>query len=208
MENIDIAEALKREIGSGAILPGERLVEAQLCKRFAAGRGKIRDALKRLEHEGYIKITPYAGASAAVFTQKDVEQIYDLMGVLEGLSMLVATPTLSDEDIGRIESIIDQMESTEDKTEFFRLNDQFHNLLSSLGENATLINFMEMLRGRARVMGLKSLHNPAQVNASIKDHRKIFEAIKALKSTSVEKLIRSHYLKSKKRLIRYLNKTL
>ena len=208
MESSYIENTLKRKIGSGAIKQGERLVENQLCKQFGVGRGKIREALKRLEHEGFVKITPYVGAMVTEFSQKDIEQIYDLMGVLEGLSMLVTTVMLHDNDVQKIESIVEQMESTGDQSEFFQLNKQFHSLLSSLGDNPTLNSFMEVLRGRALVMGLQSLYNPEQIKASILEHRKILKAIKEAKPQRVEKLIRDHYLKAKNRYIRYLNKTL
>jgi len=77
-----------------------------------------------------------------------------------------------------------------------------------MGDNPTLQRIMQLLRGRAMVMGLQSLYNPEHSKASVREHQKIVEAIRDRKPEKVEKLIRDHYLKAKKRFLRYLNSSL
>jgi len=117
-----IIDALKKDIIRGKFTPGERLVESQLCQIFDTGRGRIREALKALESDGFVEITPHVGASVMEFSQRDIEQISDLIGVVEGLAVRVATPQLSDERIEALAQIVNQMETTKDKAEFFQLN--------------------------------------------------------------------------------------
>lgn len=208
MNTEDIANILRTEIGSAQIAPGERLVEAQLCKRFGVGRGKIREALRQLEYDLCVKITPHVGAEVREITQKDIEQAYDLMGVLEGLSIRVGTPGLSDEDIQKIEAYVQQMEASDNPVDFFRSNFNFHKFLASLSENSHLDAFMRILRTQAYRFGLHGMYNPEQMQASIREHKKILEAIKERKGQKAEKLTRDHFLNAKKRLIRYINKSL
>ena len=120
MNTEDIVNILRTEIGNARIAPGERLVEAHLCERFGVGRGKVRDALRQLELEFSAKITPNVGAEVREFSQKNIEHTYDLMGAIEGLSVRVATPGLSDDDIKEIESLIYEMESSDDSAVFFK----------------------------------------------------------------------------------------
>ena len=62
MKHQEIADILKEEITSGVFSPGQRLVEAQLGERFALTSYKIRQALRKLEAEGFVKVIPNVGA--------------------------------------------------------------------------------------------------------------------------------------------------
>jgi DNA-binding GntR family transcriptional regulator len=204
----EIAEDLKKAIARGVFSPGQRLTEAALCKRYEVGRSLVRDALRHLEQEGFISINPHVGAVVTELSQKDVEQIYDLMGTLEGLAMRVATPIISNKQILKIERIVQRMEATTNIFRFFQYNWEFHNVMVQLSENDRLIKLMNNLRAQAHRLSLRSFYNPGQIRASLIEHRKILEAIKETDPLKVEKLIREHYLRSKNRLIKYLSRSL
>ncbi len=208
MNTEDIVKFLRNEIGSATIAAGERLVEAQLCNRFGVGRGKVREALRQLEHELYVKITPNVGAEVRAISQKDIEQIYDLMGVLEGLSVRVGTPALSEADIAKIQSLILKMESSDAPEVFFQLNVEFHTFLTYLSGNPYIKSFLHILRPQAYRMAFRGMDNPVQIKACIGEHKKIVDAIIARNPQKAEKLVRDHFLKAKKRLIQYINKSL
>jgi DNA-binding GntR family transcriptional regulator len=208
MTNRDITEELRNAIANETYPAAQRLVETQLCRRYGVGRSRIREALRRLEQEGFVKITPFAGAVVAEFTQKDIEQIYDLMGVLEGLSMRVATPMLGSAEIAHIAELIEKMENAQNPALFFKSNLEFHQYLAELGGNQHLIKFMRILRPLALRMGLKSTYNPMQLRSSLREHRKILSAIQELNAPKVEKLIREHYLNAKQRLIKFINRAI
>jgi DNA-binding GntR family transcriptional regulator len=204
----EITEDLKNFIARGMFGPGQRLVEATLCKRYKVGRSLVREALRHLEQEGFVRINPHAGAVVTELSQKDVEQIYDLMGVLEGLAMQVTTPIISGKEISKIERFVEKMEGTSNPSTFFQYNFEFHAFLDHLSGNERLIKFMKNLRAQASRIGLRSVYNPGQMRASLREHRKILEAIKEIKPLKVENLIRDHYLQSKNRLIKHLNRSL
>lgn len=205
----DVVEFIKDAVIRGKIAPGERIVEAQICRDLKVGRSHVREALRHLEQEEFIEIIPHAGAVVKELSQKDVAQIYDLMGVLEGLSMRIATPNISDEEIERIESLANAMEKNVDnKFKLFNANFEFHQRLTALGGNTRLIAFMNRIREQTHRMGLQSFYNTEQIQASIIEHREIVNAVKERDPVKVENLIRNHYLTSKNRLIRYINNTL
>jgi DNA-binding GntR family transcriptional regulator len=207
-ERQKIVEDLKARIASGAFKPGQRLVEIHLSNVLGVTRGKIREALRKLEQDGFVEIIPNVGARVAEFSQKDIEHIYDLMSVVEGLAVRVITPFLTDEQLKRIEALIDKVEAAHKPTQFFELNNEFHSFLITLSENDHLIRLTENFMFRIRCLNLQCLFSPGQMAASVKEHRKIFEAIKERKAVKAEQLMRNHLLCAKNRLIKFINKSL
>jgi DNA-binding GntR family transcriptional regulator len=207
-ERQKIVEELKAGIASGTLKPGQRLVEVHLSKVFGVTRSKIREALKKLEQDGFVKIIPNVGARVAEFSQKDIENIYDLMSVLEGLAVRVITPFLTDEQLKKIEALIHKVEAAHKPTQFFEVNNELHSFLIALSENDDLIKLADNFMFRIRCLNLQCLFSPGQMAAGVKEHRKIFEAIKERKAVKAEQLMRNHLLCAKNRLIKYINKSL
>jgi DNA-binding GntR family transcriptional regulator len=203
-----IVKDLKKEIARGKMEPGQRLTEVSLCEKYKVGRSKVREALRRLEAEGFVQIIPNTGAVVKELAQKDIEQIYDLMGVLEGLAVRVAAPLVSQNDIDQIEEFVEKMEEAENEYDFFYWNFRFHSFLDSLSQNERLIKYNENLRDQAARISLRSIYNPGQVRASFREHRNIVDAIKERNPVKAEKAIREHYLRSKDRLIKYFSRSL
>jgi len=208
MKRQQIVEILKEEITNGTLSPGQRLVEAQLSDRFALTSYKIRQALRQLEADGFVKVIPNVGAMVSELSQKDIEHSYDLMAALEGLSVREATPFITPQHIKKLELLIDKMERIEDPLLFYKLNDEFHSMVSSLSENERLIQIADNLRIHLRRFGSEVFYNPIQRAASRKEHRRIFEAIKEAQPAKAERLVRDHYLKTKNCHIRAACKSL
>jgi len=208
MKREKVIEDLENAIARRIYEPGGRLVEAQLCKRYRVGRTIIREVLRRLEQDGFVKITPNSGASVSELSQKEIENIYDLMGTLEGLAMRIATPSLGKKEVDTIEKFIKKMGALNNPYHLYENNFKFHCFMDSLSENERLIKFIRNLRAQAMRISLRSFYNPGQVKESKKEHQEIFEAIKEGDPIKVENSIRNHYLQSKNRLFKYLNKSL
>lgn len=201
----EIVEDLKA--GMATLKPGQRLVELHLCKRFGVKRNKVREALRQLEQDGFVKIIPHVGAIVAELSQKDIEHTYDLLGVLEGLAARAATPSITAQHLENIDVLIKKMEAADKSSMFFDYNKEFHSFLTSLSENDRLIRLAENLRDHVRCFYFRGFYRP-HIKAASNEHQKIVEAIKDMKPVKVEQLIRAHYLNSKNRFIKYMNKSL
>jgi DNA-binding GntR family transcriptional regulator len=202
----EIVDNLKSWITT--LKPNQRLVEISLCERFGIKRSMVREALRQLEHDGFVKIIPHVGAIVNGLSQKDIENTYDLIGVLEGLAARVATPTITSQHLEMIEALINKMQVAENAPLFFDYNKEFHSFLTSLCEIDRLIKFAENLRDQIWRFYLRGLYHSDQIQRANNEHRKIFEAIKMMKPLKVEMFVRDHYLRSKNRLIKYMNKSL
>lgn len=207
-EQQKILEGLKAGIASGRFKSGQRLVEIPLTKTLGVTRGKIREALRKLEQDGFVEIIPNVGARVAEFSQRDIEHIYDLMSVLEGLAVRVITPFLTEEQLKRIEVLVNKVEASRKPTHFFEMNNEFHSFLIKLSENHHLIRLTENFMVRIKYLNLQCLFSPGQMAASVKEHRKILQAMKKRKAVKAERLMRNHLLSAKNRLIKFINKSL
>ena len=178
LEKEDIIKIIKNNIISGKWEPTERIIELKLSKELNCPRAKVREGLRQLEQEGFVNIIPNVGTVVSKLSRKDIVQIYDLMGVLEGLSIRVATPFVSKTTLEQIEILVVKVE--EKKNDPFLMsqnNFKFHVFLTELCGNKRLIQFMENIRLQTHRMRLQPFFAEEQVEATIKEHRKILKAI-------------------------------
>src|SRR5438445_2952171 len=81
---VDIAyEALSEAITSGALLPGTRLREAALARHFTISTTPVREALRRLDREGLVRLSPNRGAIVAEFDLREILDLFEIREVLE-----------------------------------------------------------------------------------------------------------------------------
>lgn len=204
----EVTDGLRRAIASGERRPGKRLVEAELCEFFGVKRSMIRQALQKLAHEGFVRITSNVGASVAEFSRDDIEQVYDLLSVLEGLAVRLATTFVTDTDLSKIEELLKRMEGADTQHAFSQFNNEFHVLFCALSGNKRLISLTDNLRLSRSAFGYQSFFVPRQTAISKDEHRKIYQAIKANKPIEAERLMRDHLINAKNLLVKWLYRSL
>src|SRR5579864_7510094 len=93
-----VADCLRKEIASGALRPGTRIVEGTWAREFGVAQGSIREAINLLAQDGFV--TKAAGRSARVvsLSEQDVLHIFELRGVLEGLAARLLAETRAHTD--------------------------------------------------------------------------------------------------------------
>lgn len=126
-----VVRMLREDILEGVLAPGERLLENTLCEGYGVSRTVVREALRQLESESLITMLPGRGPIVTVLTRHDIESLYAVRRVLEGLAAELfaheATPTQA----GRMRALIASMEDRylrgtvesreESKEEFYTL---------------------------------------------------------------------------------------
>ena len=83
---------LRDEILSGALEPGERLIEEQICQRFSISRAPLREALRLLAQQGLVEHLPRRGARVATWSEEDIRQLFEIRAVLERHAVTTALP--------------------------------------------------------------------------------------------------------------------
>jgi DNA-binding GntR family transcriptional regulator len=79
-------EAVRNRISEGTLRPGDALPEAKLAQDLGMSRSPIRDALRRLSHDGLVNFVPKKGYFVESLSSQDIADIYDLREVIEGLA--------------------------------------------------------------------------------------------------------------------------
>jgi DNA-binding GntR family transcriptional regulator len=83
---------LRSEILSGALAPGERLVEEHLTRRFGTSRAPLREALRLLGQQGLVEHLPRRGVRVAELSDRDIDELFSLRDVLEQFAMRIVLP--------------------------------------------------------------------------------------------------------------------
>ena len=92
----NLAERLRAEIVSGSLAPGQRIVEGKWATRFGVAQGSVREAINILTQEGFISKESGRSARVMHLSERDVANIYDLRGSIEGLAARLAAEAQPD----------------------------------------------------------------------------------------------------------------
>ena len=77
-----LADAIRERIMAGDLAPGERLIERDLVERYEVGRGTVRAALQRLEHEGLVTVEIHRGAFVRQLDKQGLRDLFELRTAL------------------------------------------------------------------------------------------------------------------------------
>ena len=149
-----IYEALRERIIEGALRPGERIRERELAEELNVSRIPIREAMPRLEAEGFIRTLPRRGAVVTEMTMGDVEELFVVRSSLEVLAAKLAAQACaagaaSDELTRRLHAAEAALDGADDAA-IAAANSAFHEEILNLSSNSLLIGLMGPINGRVR----------------------------------------------------------
>ncbi len=169
-----VTTALRDAILSGELRPGERLLQEQLADQLRVSRIPLRDALRRLEAEGLVRIGPRRGAEVASLSRADVIELYDLRIALEPELMRRAVSALEPADIKRLVDMSEQMDQSSDEpAEGRRARRRFYSELYTYADKPRTHKLLLGLRDdvqRYHVMknSERALHDHAELRECIR----------------------------------------
>jgi len=190
-----VYDRIREDILNGVYREHEELKEATLGKMMEVSRTPVREALRQLELEGLVEIIPNKGARVTGITKKDIEDIYQIRYLLEGLSARWATEHVTEE-------LIDKMEETLYLTEFhakkgnfgqvYELDSQFHELMYEASGSKMLNHILSDFHMYVTRIRKTSLATDNRSKNSTEEHRAILEAIKERNAEKAEECAHNH----------------
>jgi len=175
-----VYEALVELIVAGALHPGQHLVESELARQLGVSRQPVREALHRLEGEGWIDLRPGQGAFVHVPTEQEVDQLLDVRELLEGATARLAARAATPEAVAALRSTWQQgvaaVESG-DVAATVAANNDFHAAVAEIAGNAVLAQLTEIVGRRVRWYYRKVA--PARGHESWSEHAELLAAIEA-----------------------------
>jgi DNA-binding GntR family transcriptional regulator len=188
-----VYEALVELIAGGALGPGEHLVESELARQLGVSRQPVREALHRLEAEGWIDLRPGQGAFVHVPTDREVDQLLDVRELLEGATARLAARAATPEAVAELRATwregVAAVESG-DVAATVAANNDFHAAVAELAGNAVLAQLSEIVGRRVRWYYRKVA--PARGHESWSEHAQLLTAIEAGDEDQAAALARVH----------------
>ncbi|MDI3380879.1 GntR family transcriptional regulator [Xenophilus aerolatus] len=190
-----VAATLREEIFAGTLVPGSFLDEAALCERLEISRTPLREALKVLTAEGLLRHEPRRGCFVAEVTQKDLDEIFPVIALLEGRCAWEAARNATDAELEALESMHDKLArhaKANRINEYYATNYAIHEAIISLADNRWLAQVIGDLRKILKLARLQQLRAPGRLDQSLSEHLAVFAALKARDSDGAEAAMRTH----------------
>ena len=184
-----VADAIRELIDDGTFGPGELLRQRDLAQRFGISPTPVREALHRLEAEGYVESKLHHGATVVRRRQDRLSENFLIRAALEGLAAELATKKITEECIDEIERLNEQIATLEGDVERrLALNRELHFRLYAAAESPVLESLLTLLWDSLE-------HGPGQgrpVAEAVSEHRAIIDALRARDSRAASRSIRQH----------------
>ena len=191
-----IADALRDAILKGVLKGGEPLRQDAIAKQFAVSQVTVREALRILEHEGLVSVTPRRGAVVYSLSPEDVAEITDLRATLEGSLIKAAMSSLNAQDFEMAEATIKQLEQARDIDDLISLNVVFHKCLYGKANRPRTTAILDRLRASLEPYLRLLWNKTGYKRESQDDHRKILVLCREKNVAEVEKFLRIHIEKT------------
>jgi DNA-binding GntR family transcriptional regulator len=175
-----IAENLREAIIRGELKPGARLQEVEVALSHNTSRTPVREAFQQLESEGFLTIRPRRGAYVAPLTVQDIQEFYEIKGVLEGYAARIAADRLTEAQIDRMQQLNDELARCFERADVAAIvpvHNEFHDIFVSACGNGRLAALITSLVKQFQRFRIALSHTPA-VAESIAIHREIVAAFR------------------------------
>ena len=190
-----VFENLRGAIVEGKLKPGQRLMEVQLAEQLGVSRTPVREAIRKLELEGLVVMLPRKGAYVANMSLKDVVDVLEIRASLEGLAASLSAERITDEDIKKLESIVEEFENNVDESNveaLLKKDVEFHECIFKSTNNKRLhqlINSLWEQVYRFRFTYVSDYNSTVNI---IEEHKMILDAIKNRDSELAKKYAMEH----------------
>lgn len=195
MDFLRAYEQIESAILTGELKPRERLVEAELVARLGMSRTPVREALRRLEERGLVRILPHRGAVVSDISPAEVENIYAVRIYLEALASQLACERIGPPSLRRVEEMAAAYEAETVRREFRSLmsaNDHFHDAIYTAAGNPCLLELIQQLRRPVHAVRFYAWAQPDRIGRSLAEHREMVQALQRRDAARLADLTREH----------------
>ena len=188
-----IATQLRGAIVSGDLPAKTRLMEPELARRLGVSRTPLREAIRQLEAEGFLSTIPRMGTFVAEVTARDLEDVYAIRAVLEGLAARQAAEQTDETSAAALRSLLAELAlKTADYREYHEAAGRFHDAILAASGNQPLQAMYHTLTHQVARLRTLSLAVAQRPEITLREHRRIASAILRGRGPEAERVMRSH----------------
>ena len=195
------AEALqyiKQRVMTGDFAPGSRLTEEGLARDLGLSRTPVREAMRTLVADGFLRFKPNSGTFVAEWSDEDIRQIFDLRTILEGQIAEAAATHMGGAELKSLEALqvrMDQAAAEGGEDGLQRrsaLNREFHGLIAAASGHTRLAAALECAIFMPIVQQTFRRYSPQEAARSLAHHRELIDAFRARDPMWARAVMTSH----------------
>lgn len=190
----DIHDAIRNDIILLQLMPGARVSENELARRFGTSRTPVREALLRLVDEGLVEVWPQRGTFITHISLKAVRRARFVRLAIEvAIFRQAAEEGIPASAIAELEAIIARQEASRDDPErFTEADDEFHRIFANSLDFGDVWSVLQREKAQFDRLRFLSLPNVTPVEILISQHRAMLDAVKARNADAAERAVREH----------------
>ena len=205
-KNAAVYEALREGIIDGKLKPGQKIIMSEVAKKFGLSEIPVREAIRRLESDGFVELTPHVGAVVSKIDERELVETYLIRIELEALATRLAAPHVTSHDIGFLEQKNREMKIAINKNmpeKLGRLNKEFHLRIYQAAPYPYLLKLISDLWEKVERTQSVFAYVPERATASVEEHTKIITALRLKDTLLAENLIKQQKNRTMLALQRY-----
>ncbi len=186
---------LQNDILNGKYRQGDSLIETRLSEELGVSRTPIREAIRQLELEGLVQSIPNKGAIVTGISAKDVEDIYTIRMMIEGLAARWAAENITEEELNELKETIELEEFytlKNDTEHLIKFDSKFHEAIFKASKSRPLMHMLSNFHHYLQKPRNISISSPGRAQKALDEHKAILKAIMERDPDMAEKLTTEH----------------
>lgn len=199
--------AVRHAIRHLQLAPGQTVLEGTLAEILGMSRTPVREALVRLEMEGWVRLIPRRGFTVAPIVADDLQQIYEVVEALDGIAGRLAAGRVTSEELHQLEILVDEQQKALDNDDLLAwtdLDDQFHNYIVDLAKNPRLRGIMDSQTDQLYRARLYTIQYRPKPTRSMIEHQAILAVMKAGEPEAARTMLQSHRYRARNEILEVL----
>jgi DNA-binding GntR family transcriptional regulator len=195
----EVAESLRQRIFNRELEPGSWIDEISIAQNYGISRTPLREALKVLAAEGLVTMKIRRGAYVTEVSDKDLQDVYHLLALLESDAAAVVAGTATLEEINSLDRIHQELSQCflikpVNTERFFQLNEQFHLELLKIANNKWRDQLVADLRKVMKLNRHHSLLKAGRLEQSLNEHDVLMTALKQQSVEHARSAMQTHFI--------------
>jgi DNA-binding GntR family transcriptional regulator len=191
----EIVVRLRDMILEGVLAPGATIPELKLCTDLQISRTPLREALKVLAAEDYVTLLPNRGSVVREIIPEEIEEVFEVMGALEGLIGHLVAARVTDEEISELHDMHERLvrhKEADEKHAYFDVNQAIHRRIAELSGNRVLASGYSAYADKIRRARYLANLSSARWAESVEEHQRFMQALEARQGDRLGVLLQEH----------------
>jgi DNA-binding GntR family transcriptional regulator len=195
-----VYSAVKGRILSYDLRPSQRISETQVAKELGVSRTPAREALRRLEQEGWLVLVPRQGYYVRAYSLREVDEVYDLRIAVERHTARTAAEHAPHASLSHLRQEWEALESTREAMsplDWLDADEEFHSRVAAVTGNRRLMAILQRINERIRIIRRIDYTRPERATLTRAEHLDIVDLIQARSAAVAADHMEQHILRSK-----------